>query len=435
MDNNNDTERIVQKGKKKSYLGFLEISAFLGWTAVVYEWNLFGDLIGPISKILNIGPSQTTFFLAVIQFSMVPIIFLVGYSIDILGRKIMWSVILFIASVLTAITGFAVLIGIVPAVAVRAGTQGAAQNEQSVAATLVTEEMPARWRGFLYSIVQSGWPVGVSIAGIIAATLYKPFGIKYIWFIAVIPLVLIGVSRFWMKESTRFQKVIDAKKKVVSDQTAQEFVKKGEENKLPLRQAFDKSTRRDTLRSMGLYAFYSAAQVPIIVLAAFYMEEILHFPVTTAATVIAIGAFITIPGYWVNGLISEYIGRKSAGVIGTLLALAGTIWFATTGHTYILILPAYTFASFWTNGNFANIINSINENVPTRVRGTVNVLATGVSQFAWGVVDVIYGFFLAVIGASGVMIVVTTVGFAVVLVIIITWRSIKPGTVLEKITT
>ena len=117
------------------------------------------------------------------------------------------------------------------------------------------------------------------------------------------------------------------------------------------------------------------------------------------------------------------------------MALAGTIWFATTGHTYILILPAYTFASFWTNGNFANIINSINENVPTRVRGTVNVLATGVSQFAWGVVDVIYGFFLAVIGASGVMIVVTTVGFAVVLVIIITWRSIKPGTVLEKITT
>jgi hypothetical protein len=392
MDNGDDTEKIVQQGKKKSYLGFLEISAFLGWTAVVYEWNLFGDLIGPISKILNIGPSQTTFFLAAIQFSMVPIIFLVGYSIDILGRKIMWSVILLIASVLTALTGFAVLIGLVPAVAARAGTQGAAQNEQSVAATLVTEEMPSRWRGFLYSIVQSGWPVGVSIAGIIAATLYKPFGIKYIWFIAVIPLILIAVSRFWMKESTRFQKVIDAKKKILGE-NAEKFVKKGEENKLPLRQAFDKSTRRDTLRAIALYAFYLGAQVPIAVLAAFYMEEILHFPVTTAAGVIAIGAFVTIPGYWVNGLISEYIGRKSAGIIGTLLALAGTIWFATTGHTYILILPAYTFASFWINGNFANIINSINENVPTRVRGTVNVLATGVGQFAWGVVDVIYGLF------------------------------------------
>lgn len=434
MDKKDDTERIVQKGKKKSYLGFLEISAFVGWTAVVYEWNLFGDLIGPISKILDIGPSQTTFFLAIIQFSMVPIIFLVGYSIDILGRKIMWSVILLIASVLTALTGFAVLIGIVPAVAARAGTQGAAQNEQSVAATLVTEEMPARWRGFLYSIVQSGWPVGVSIAGIIAATLYKPFGIKYIWFIAVIPLILIAVSRFWMKESTRFQKVIDAKKKVLG-KNAEEFVKKGEENKLPLRQAFDKSTRRDTLRAIGLYAFYLAAQVPIAVLAAFYMEEILHFPVTTAAGIIAIGAFITIPGYWVNGLISEHIGRKSAGIIGTILALAGTIWFATTGHTYILILSAYTFASFWINGNFANIINSINENIPTRVRGTVNVLATGIGQLAWGVVDVIYGLFLVAIGASAVMIIVTSVGFLISLVFIITWRSIKPGTVLEEITT
>lgn len=434
MDNGDDTEKIVQQGKKKSYLGFLEISAFLGWTAVVYEWNLFGDLIGPISKILNIGPSQTTFFLAAIQFSMVPIIFLVGYSIDILGRKIMWSVILLIASVLTALTGFAVLIGLVPAVAARAGTQGAAQNEQSVAATLVTEEMPSRWRGFLYSIVQSGWPVGVSIAGIIAATLYKPFGMKYIWFIAVIPLILIAVSRFWMKESTRFQKVIDAKKKILGE-NAEKFVKKGEENKLPLRQAFDKSTRRDTLRAIALYAFYLGAQVPIAVLAAFYMEEILHFPVTTAAGVIAIGAFVTIPGYWVNGLISEYIGRKSAGIIGTLLALAGTIWFATTGHTYILILPAYTFASFWINGNFANIINSINENVPTRVRGTVNVLATGVGQFAWGVVDVIYGLFLVAIGATGVMILVTSVGFLVSLGLIITWRSVKPGTVLEKITT
>lgn len=434
VNSEKDTEDIVQGQKTKGYLGFLEITAFLGWTMVVYEWNLFGDLIGPVSKILHLNPSQTTFFLAVIQFSMLPVIFLVGYFIDVIGRKKMYSIILFIASILTALTGFATYIGLAPAVAARAGTQGSAQNEQSVAATLVTEEMPAKYRGFLYSIVQSGWPFGVLIAGLIAATLYKPLGFRYVWLIAVIPLILIAVSRFWVKESTRFEEVLKARKKK-KDETVENFVKVNKAEKTPIKQLFEPDIRNDSIRAILLYAFYLAGQVPVAVLAAFYMEDVLHFPVSTAATIISIGAALTIPGYWVNGIISEKIGRKMAGIVGTILALAGTIWFATTGHTFALILPAYSFASFWINGNFANIINQINENLPTRVRGTINVFSTGIGQFAWGVVDLVYGFFLVAVGATGVMIIVTSVTFIISLIIIITWKNVKAGVPLESIAT
>ncbi|MEM3858873.1 MAG: MFS transporter [Candidatus Micrarchaeaceae archaeon] len=434
MQSASEAEAIVQKGRSKKYLAFLEITAFLGWAMVVYEWNLFGDLIGPVSKILNLNASQTAYFLALIQFTMVPIILLVGYFIDIFGRKIMYSVILFIASILTALTGFAVLAGLGTAVAARAGTQGAAQNEQSVAASLTSEEMPAKLRGFLYSIIQSGWPVGVTLAAAIVVGLYPILGFKYIWFIAVIPLVLIAVSRFWIKESVRFEKVVEARKNI-KDATVDKFVNRSAVTRIPIRQAFGKDVRKDTIKAMLLYTLYLAGQVPVVVLAAYYMEIILHFPVVTATSIISIGAALTIPGYWINGLISEKIGRRNTGIIGTLLALAGVIWFATSGHSYILILSAYSFSSFWVNGNFANVINQINENVPTRVRGTVNVLSTALGQVGWGVGDLIYGLFLSAVGATGVMIIFSTVTFAISIGIFVSWRNVKPGTPLEAIAT
>ncbi|WP_175267007.1 hypothetical protein [Acidiplasma cupricumulans] len=79
MANSNDigetTESIVQKSKSGKYRIFLTATAFLGWTMVVYEWNVFGLLLGPVSKILHLTSAQVGFLLAGIQFIMVPIVF------------------------------------------------------------------------------------------------------------------------------------------------------------------------------------------------------------------------------------------------------------------------------------------------------------------------------------------------------------------------
>ncbi len=431
-DRGKETEKIVQSSVSNRYKIFLTVTAFLGWTMVVYEWNIFGLLLGPASTILHLTAGQVGFLLAGIQFVMVPIVFLVGYFIDKIGRKAMYQVTLIGASILTAITGVATYIGLIPLLLVRSGTQGSAQNEQSVAATMITEEMPARWRGLIYSFVQSGWPFGVALAGVVVTFLYKPLGYRYIWLIAVLPMVLIIIARHWTKETTRFNEVKKAKSGE-KNKTVEEFTNINEVKKNSFRQAFEKDVRKYTVWAMLVYAIYLGGQVPVVVLAAYYMEEIIKIPVVSAAEIITIGAFITIPAYWLNGAISEFIGRRYAGIFGTIMAFIGTFIFAVSAHTYVSLLFGYAFASFWINGNFINIINFVNETVPTRVRGTVNVLSTGLGQLAWGIVDVSYALLIPVIGISYDMVAIAGVAFLASSVLLLTGRKVKIGTPLEDI--
>ncbi len=431
-DRGKETEKIVQSSVSNGYKIFLTVTAFLGWTMVVYEWNIFGLLLGPASTILHLTAGQVGFLLAGIQFVMVPIVFLVGYFIDKIGRKAMYQVTLIGASILTAITGVATYIGLIPLLLVRSGTQGSAQNEQSVAATMITEEMPARWRGLIYSFVQSGWPFGVALAGVVVTFLYKPLGYRYIWLIAVLPMVLIIIARHWTKETTRFNEVKKAKSGE-KNKTVEEFTNINEVKKNSFRQAFEKDVRKYTVWAMLVYAIYLGGQVPVVVLAAYYMEEIIKIPVVSAAEIITIGAFITIPAYWLNGAISEFIGRRYAGIFGTIMAFIGTFIFAVSAHTYVSLLFGYAFASFWINGNFINIINFVNETVPTRVRGTVNVLSTGLGQLAWGIVDVSYALLIPVIGISYDMVAIAGVAFLASSVLLLTGRKVKIGTPLEDI--
>ncbi|AWR95303.1 MFS transporter [Acidianus brierleyi] len=434
MDNSKvlEVEKEIQKNKSVKYKIFLVITAWLGWTMVVYEWNMFSLLLGPVSNILKLTSFQVGLMLSSIQFGLAIGVFLSGYFLDIVGRKLYYQISLLITSILTGVTGIATYAGLIPLILTRVGAQALAQNEQPTAASLITEEMPARWRALIYSFVQSGWPFGVAIAGLIAATLYKPLGFTYIWLVAIIPMILIVIARRWIKESDRFEEIKKARKGNIDEKTGI-ITDISKVKKSPYRQAFERDVRKLTLRSILLYTLYLAGQVPLVLLAAYYMEELLHLSVVETGTIISIGSFITIPGYVTAGAISELIGRKYGGTIGTLLALIGIIWFALSPPIFIQLLLSYSFASFWINGNFANVINYINETVPTRIRGTVNVLSAAVGQLGWGITSLIYGTLIGLIGITGDIIIIGAIGFLISIIIFMTGKNIKPGTPLEAI--
>ncbi|BDB99657.1 MFS transporter [Saccharolobus caldissimus] len=425
-------EEEVKRTRSVKYKIFLVITAWLGWTMVVYEWNMFGLLLGPISKIDKLNSFQVALMLSIIQFGLAIGVLASGYFLDIVGRKLYYQITLLITSILTGLTGLATYAGVIPLILTRIGAQSLAQNEQPVAASLITEEMPARWRGLIYSFVQAGWPTGVGIAGVIVATLYKPLGFTYIWFVAVIPMLLIVVARRWIKESLRFEEIKKARKGKIDEKT-QIVTRVDKINKSPYKQAFENDVRKTTIRSILLYTIYLAGQVPLVLLAAYYMEEILHVPVVETGTIIGIGSFITIPGYVVAGAISELIGRKYGGALGTALALLGIIAFAMSPSSFLPLLITYSFASFWINGNFANVINYINETVPTRIRGTVNVLSAAFGQLGWGITSLAYGSLISLIGVTGDIIAIGAIGFIISIILFLTGPTIKPGTPLEAI--
>ncbi|WP_061951731.1 MFS transporter [Acidiplasma cupricumulans] len=199
------------------------------------------------------------------------------------------------------------------------------------------------------------------------------------------------------------------------------------------RQAFEKDVRKYTVWAFLIYSIYLGGQVPVVILAAYYMEEIIKIPVISAASIITIGSFITVPAYWLNWLISEFIGRRYTGIFGTIMAFIGTFIFAVSAHSYYSLLIAYSFASFWINGNFINIINFVNETVPTRVRGTVNVISTGLGQLSWGLIELSYAFLIPLIGISYDMVFIAGIAFAVTSILFATGRKVKVGEPLEDI--
>src|SRR6202044_2639673 len=89
-------------------------------------------------------------------------------------------------------------------VLVRAIASGLAYAELAVSITIVNEQVPAKHRGLLYSIVQGGWPLG----GFPASGGYVAFGRlrwPFVSLLGVIPKKADIFGGFFVRESDRFE--------------------------------------------------------------------------------------------------------------------------------------------------------------------------------------------------------------------------------------
>lgn len=431
-------ESEVVKSTTTGYKVYLIITAFAGWALVTYEWDLFSVLIGPASKILGLNGTQTADMLTAITFGMAAFIFGIGFLIDRLGRKYFYQFNLVFTSIFTAITGLVTFIGVVPLVLTRIGAQGPAQLDQPVAATMISEEMPARWRAAIYSFVQAGYPTGVAIASAVAAILYPILGYVDVWFIAVIPLILVVIARRWTKETKRFSAVAKATKEekaskpVTGDVELFTDVRKVRKN--PYRQAFEKDVRKSTIAALLIY--FGADFFGIVILFAGYILEIVDkLPVSSAGALLATVYAFGIPFFILSGFITEikFIGRKLWGIISAVVMLVAMYFFAIAPPHYFPLLITYFIMYFFLSLNFIALINYIQEIVPTRVRGSVNALVAGLGQVASGLSIFAYGYFISAIGHIDALVVLGIIGVGIMLAGFSLGKRVIPGTSLEAI--
>lgn len=431
-------ESEVVKSSTTWYKIYLIITAFAGWALVTYEWDLFSVMIGPASKILGLNATQTADMLSAITFGMAALIFGIGFLIDRLGRKFFYQFNLVFTSIFTAITGLVTFVGVVPLVLTRIGSQGPAQLDQPVAATMISEEMPARWRGAIYSFVQAGYPTGVALASLVAATLYPILGYVYVWFVAVIPLILVVIARKWTRETKRFSAVAKAEKEEKTNEPVEGSVKlftdarKVKRN--PYRQAFEKDVRRSTIAALLIY--FGADFFGIVILFAGYILEVVDkLPVSSAGVLLATVYAFGIPFFVISGFITEikFIGRKLWGMVSAVVMFIAMYFFAIAPPHYVTLLTTYFIMYFFLSLNFIALINYIQEIVPTRVRGSVNALVAGLGQVASGLSIFAYGYFISTIGHIDALVVLGIIGAGIMLVGFSLGRYVTPGTPLEAV--
>ncbi len=150
----------------KGQVTYTAIVALFAWTFAVYDLITFGNLLPKIQQEFGWSNATASYVATLVGLASLVVALAVGPVIDRLGRRF--------ALVLT--TGGAALSSGLAAFAMGPGSlvifrslAGFGMSEQAVNSAYLNEVFSARAKGFLYGIVQAGWPVGVMLSAGLAA--------------------------------------------------------------------------------------------------------------------------------------------------------------------------------------------------------------------------------------------------------------------------
>ncbi|MBA4003699.1 MAG: MFS transporter, partial [Delftia sp.] len=326
---------------------------FFAWVFAVYDFILFGTLLPQLGEHFQWSAEQQARLNTWVTLGTVIVAFAIGPIADRLGRR--KGIIIAVAgaalcSGLTALAGWVIGLsaglGFVLLIVVRS-LAGLGYAEQSINATYLSELFslvytdPAslRRRGFIYSLVQGGWPVGAVLTAVLVALLY-PLGER--WFgqgggwalsfvFAMFPALVIAVLGRRLVETPQFltaRRVADlrrAGREAEAMRLAQEHgASPQQEQHTGLSAMFRGASLRPTLSlALGFFLNWFA-----IVIFAVLGTSVLGgaggtpgkgVDFSSALQVLIISNLAGFLGYVFHGWLGDRIGRRNAVAIGWML--------------------------------------------------------------------------------------------------------------------
>ena len=439
------TEETVSRsrgavGGNRHYTAYLIVIALAGYALSSYDQNLLVLTIPDISAELGLSASligSLVFFVSAAQF--VTALF-VGYGMDTLGRKRMWVLCLAAAAIFTGMTFF--VENFWQLVIIRMLATAFAHAELAVSITLVNEQVPARHRGFLYSIVQGGWPVGVFLASGVYLT-FIDFGWRFVFVFGLIPLIVVIIGRLFIRESDRFRHVKEVKaahkagdEERVSALLREYDVDVGELEDVTVKQLFTHPgyVRRQLGLLTAVWLFYSTSFVATNLYITDYLTRVKGFSGSQAGTLLLVCGGIGFFFYVLGGLLGERWGRREV-MIGSGLLVAPLNLLFLFVDQYFLVVVIYFLIFQVTNGTWSGAGYAYQaESFPTRVRGTaVGFLA---AMFAGGLLvgSALWTLLISTTTPTVTWLVIA-VGLALGQWLTLFLRKIPPGKELEEIST
>ena len=402
----------------RRYLVYLIVVAVAGWSLASYDTNLLVLTLPDIKKDFGLSDGSIG-ALGFIVFSAEFVIALfIGYGMDQKGRKWMWMFCLAMAAVFTGLTVF--VQNYWQLAVVRSLASGFAQAELAVSITLVNEQVPARRRGLLYSVVQGGYPLGVFLAsGVYLLTSSHGWRVVFLW--GVVPLAVVAVGRMKIRESDRFFHLQAMRRAVAGDDTQR--VRELEEQfpvdvedlqRGSIRGLFATPgpVRNSLVRLSIVWLLYASAFVAVNTYVTVWLTEEKGWRGSSVATLLLVSGGIGYLFYILGGLLGEHFGRRNVLVVtGLLVGPLNLALLLTTNHAAIAVLYFLVFQA--TNGTWSGAGYAYQaESFPTRVRGTAIgwlssmfvggliigslvwtvVISTANGFVAWLVVGVLIGF-------------------------------------------
>jgi len=323
------------------------IAAYLGWTLDAFDFFLMVFVLKDIANEFNTKIPAVAFAIT-LTLAMRPIGALIfGRLADRYGRRPTLMINIACYSLLEMLTGFSP--NLTTFIVLRALFGVAMGGEWGVGSALTMETIPPRSRGIVSGLLQAGYPSGYLLASIVFGLLYPFVGWRGMFFIGVLPALLVLYVRTHVPESPAFKEL--AKRARPSLLTTLKHNWKLSVYAIVLMTAFN-------FFSHGTQDLYPT-----------FLREQHHFDPHTVSLITIVLNIGAIVGGLFFGSVSEKIGRRKAICIAALIALPVLPLWAFSQGPVLLALGAFLM-QISVQGAWGVIPVHLNEISPDEVRAT-----------------------------------------------------------------
>jgi SHS family lactate transporter-like MFS transporter len=274
-------------------------ASYLGWTLDAFDYFLLVFMMKAIATEFGTDISEVAVALMLTLAARPFGAFVFGALADRYGRRPILIVVILAFSVFSALSGLAG--SLTQLLIVRTLFGFAMGGEWGIGASLVMETIPAKLRGPVSGLLQSGYPSGYFVASLAYFALFDTIGWRGMFFVGIAPALLVFLIRMHVEESPAFEAARDK----------------------PRVNAFRELARnwKIALYMIVLMAAFNAFSHGTQDLYPTFLQVQHHFDTHltgTLAAIMNVGAIVGGIGF---GIWSEKIGRKNAIIIACVLAL------------------------------------------------------------------------------------------------------------------
>ena len=357
--------------------------AFFAWVFAVYDFVLFGTLLPKLGAEFGWSPAHQSAIATWIATGTAVVSLAAGPLVDGFGRR---AGIIFtvggaaICSALTAIGGAA---GSVVLVLIRS-VSGLGYAEEGVNATYLSElyaasddPVLARRRGFIYSLVQGGWPVGALLAAALTAILLPIIGWRGCFVFAAVPSLVIAFLARRLRESPQFELQTELRRlrgtgreDEARSLAAEHLVEAGESARAGFGAAFRGPSLRATITLGGGFLFNWFAIQVFSVLGTTVITSVHHISFTNSLLILVLSNLAGYCGYLTHGWLGDRFGRRNVIVSGWILAACSFMAMLYGPDDFVVVVALYSIGLFFQTGPYAALLFLMGESFPTGIRAT-----------------------------------------------------------------
>ncbi len=385
------------------------ILAFCGIAFDAADFALFGAALPPVAREFALGPAQAGLLATVGLVGAFLGALFWGTISDYIGRRTAFQSTVGLFAVFTGLV--AVSWNVTSLAVFRFLSNFGLGGEVPVTLTLSSEFSPGRIRGGMAGNIMAAFPVGLVIAAALSLFIIPRWGWRALFFVGVIPAVLLFFVRRYMPESVRYLlskgKVDEAERTVAQIEkqaigrplTADEIKaipdvrpEVGTQMKVTVFELLAPGRAKNTLLLWVVsFGFLWSSNGILFMLPTILLQR--GIPLTRAITFMLVQALSAIVGYSACGFLIDRYGRRPVLFLYYFVGAFFHLWFAMASGMWLYFAAA---AVGWVNpGVYGATGIYVSELHPTHLRATAVGWFFGIGRIGSFLAPTVVGFMLA----------------------------------------